>query len=134
MTAQMKIIKFPVEVVGSGGTSEIKISAKADDGKLSSLESFSLNVRPRGVEQNLHLTFNAGETLNSVIERPHIRSFFSKAHQCIFGLDGVPGHKIDTRHRHIKFCRIRRGRTVINTEPIKFIGIGNLGVDRVLQL
>jgi uncharacterized protein YfaS (alpha-2-macroglobulin family) len=58
---QMKVLKFPVEVTGTNGTAEISVLAKSDDGKLSSTESFALPVKPRGVEQTLHLAYKADE-------------------------------------------------------------------------
>ncbi len=60
---QMKVMKFPVAVTGATGFAEIKVSAKSEDGKLSSTESFSLKIRPKGIEQTLRLAFSANETI-----------------------------------------------------------------------
>lgn len=66
---QMKVLKFPVDVLAASGTADVQIRAQTEDGKISSSESFNLQVRPQGVEQTLHLTYQAGEyaDLNKVI-------------------------------------------------------------------
>ncbi|MEK6627714.1 MAG: MG2 domain-containing protein [Bdellovibrionota bacterium] len=60
---QMKILKFPVEVVSAIGTADIRVVAKNADGKISNSESFSLKVGPQGVEQSLHLTYKTTDSV-----------------------------------------------------------------------
>lgn len=60
---QMKVLKFPVEVVGANGTADIRITVKNEDGKVVSQESFSLQVRPQGIEQKLYLSYSPSDSV-----------------------------------------------------------------------
>lgn len=58
---QSKIARFDAEVKGVTGLAHIGVKAVSNDGKLNSVDSFDLPVKPSGVEQTVRLSFDAKE-------------------------------------------------------------------------